>query len=122
MSDRFPQPGSETAAMDRRREPRFVVEGLTVSCDGRPVDVLDVSATALRLWWPETHGDPPAVVTLHLAGERGRPQVDAVVVAQLLRQAPGEAVYAYPEPMPGWRQILPRFDTFLDLRVPVWEA
>ena len=99
---------------ERRSEPRHVIEGLNVVLDGREVEVLDMSACTLRLWWPEEHGAPPATATLHLRSEAGRPALDARPPARLIRHTRGHAVYAYPAPVANWPRFLLSFDAFTD--------
>jgi hypothetical protein len=104
---------------ERRNEPRYVVEGLDATLDGVPLEILDLSATAIRVWWE--HGAPPATGTLRFTSAAGRPKVRTETSATLDHVRGCDAIYRYTMARRDWPRVLGTFDTFADLHVDAWE-
>ncbi len=107
---------------ERRREPRYVVDGLRAELDGQPSEILDISASALRLLRSPAGGQCAAEVRLRLSAEAGFPAVDLRSHATLIRFTPDAMVYAYRAEIAEWPFLLKAFDTFQDLSLPALEA
>ncbi|TVQ28978.1 MAG: hypothetical protein EA356_17835 [Geminicoccaceae bacterium] len=98
---------------DRRREQRYVVDGLNVMLDGRPCAVLDVSSTHLRLVRTTTRPE----VHLRFQSDPELPHVDFQCTGRLARSGACDAVYAYAAPSRNWPSMLARFDSFRNVHI-----
>ena len=97
------------ASAERRKEARYVVEGLSAEIGGMPVDIIDISATAVRLARPDRPLTFPASLQFRLTCERG----DRIflVPATLVRESANSLVLSYPKPDRDWNAMLARIDT-----------
>jgi hypothetical protein len=105
-------------AADRRHEKRYVVDGLRAELDGAPQQILDISASGVRLLCPEM---PPITTRLRLISDEPFDAFEVTMLALLQRSTPIEAIYRYYCPLPNWRERLASFDVFADLALDILE-
>lgn len=103
---------------ERRRETRHVVDGLTAELDGVAHEILDISASGVRLL---RLGMTPAAAALRLEADDPADGLDVTVAARFQRATPLEVVYRYDPPAAGWAERLAGFDVFADLSLDVWD-
>lgn len=104
---------------ERRREARYVVDGLRAELDGVAHEILDISASGIRL---VRTGAPRATVSLRLVGEEAESRLDLRVTATFQRSSPFDVVYRYRCRRADWPARLAEFDIFADLSLPALEG
>ena len=94
---------------EKRLHRRFVVAGLGAEFDGKRREILDISASAVRI---QRHGDeaPPKVAQLHLYADGG--VVDVRLRASLARADAHSLTWVYHPPTTDWEERLARLDVF----------
>jgi hypothetical protein len=105
-------------AGERRGEPRFIVEGLGVTLDGREHEILDVALTSVRVLRSRHLAVAPEAVRLRFSSEPSYPQLDVACTGHFVREAKHELVYAFTMTDPRWAERLHLYDSFKDFRVP----
>lgn len=106
---------------ERRGQQRYVVDGLVVDIDGVPREILDISASAVRIWRGPSSDLSADHPTLRFRSEPGFPEVDFVCGGALVRMAPDAIVYQYEARVALWSELLAAFDSFQDLSLPALE-
>ena len=104
---------------ERRHEARHVGDGLRAELDGVPHEILDISASGVRVVRTTA---PPKTVELRLVGEAAESGLDLRCNAALQRESPFDVVYRYRCPRADWPRRLAEFDIFADLSIPVLEG
>jgi hypothetical protein len=103
---------------ERRREARHVVDGLRAELDGIAHEILDISASGIRLVRTTT---TPATARLRLVSEEACASLDVAMEATFQRASSFAVVYRYRCPLADWPARLARFDVFADLGLPILE-
>ncbi len=104
---------------ERRCESRHVVDGLRAELDGMPHEILDISASGIRVVRTSA---PPATAELRLVSEKAESALDLRVDATCQRSSPFDVVYRYRCTLADWPRRLAGFDIFADLSLPVLEG
>jgi hypothetical protein len=104
---------------ERRHEARHVVDGLRAELDGVPQEILDISASGIRVVRTSA---PPATADLRLVSEEAESELDLRFDATCQRSSPFDVVYRYRCTLADWPRRLAAFDVFADLAIPVLEG
>lgn len=97
---------------ERRKHDRYVVEGLVVHLGPEIVDIVDISAEAVRLVRPQAPIIAGEAVAFHIRNNQWGEPADVPLAGRLIRSGNGFIVLGYQMPFAEWDQFLCRHDTF----------
>lgn len=99
-------------AIERRKEQRYIVIEMTLTLDGEPAAILDISRSAVRVVRPDGFVERDAPYALVFETGEGRRRRTFPVAARLVRASHVDAVFEYAPPSRRWNAMLRARDTF----------
>ena len=96
---------------ERRKDKRYVVEGLTAAVDGSPADILDISASSVRLC-VGANSCVPEEAELSFSTEHPFWIGSYQTTGKMLRKDLVSCVFTYVRPCPDWDQLIADHNSF----------